>query len=109
MPVIGWNVRPRRYSSMSRFKSVTTCGVIHPAQTLSRGNTAASTTITSRPARRSAHAQVDPAGPPPTMSASHERIQLGRVHGISLLLPRANTTWNSCIVPVMNAACDPAR
>jgi hypothetical protein len=28
---------------------------------------------------------------------------------MALLAPRANTTWNSCIVPVVNAACDPAR
>src|SRR5258708_499862 len=48
-----------------------TCGVIHPAQTLSRGNTAASATTTSSPSCRNARAHDDPAGPPPTISTSH--------------------------------------
>jgi hypothetical protein len=77
---------------------VTTCGVIQPAQTLSRGNVAASTTSTSRPAWRNRHAQVEPAGPPPTIRASHvimadcSHDQAHRVHGTALLRPRANTT-----------------
>src|SRR5262245_31821404 len=47
-----------------------TCGVIQPAHTLSRGKTARSMTTTSRPARRSARAEEDPAGPPPTIRTS---------------------------------------
>src|SRR5919109_5232165 len=70
-PVIGWNVRPARYSSGSIRRSSITCGVIQPAQTFSRGNVALSMTATSAPACRSVQAQVEPAGPPPTMSTSH--------------------------------------
>ena len=32
-----------------------------------------------------------------------------RVHGILFVPLRAKTIWNSCIDPVANAACDPAR
>src|SRR5207245_2078730 len=79
-PVMGCSTRPRAYSSRSRASASTTPGVIHPAQTLSRGKTARSITTTSSPATRSRHAQVDPAGPPPTTTTSAEvtsAVQLG--------------------------------
>ena len=76
--VIGWSVRPpRRYSSGSTRHSSKTCGVTQPAQGLSRGNTALSRTRTSRPASRSFRAEVEPAGPPPTTTAS--AVSIGRV------------------------------
>ena len=37
------------------------------------------------------------------------RQAASRVQGIALLPPLANTTWKSCIAPVVNATCDPAR
>src|SRR5207253_2028946 len=60
---------------------------------------------------------LEPAGPPPTMSASHERMRraaqpvyrCARVHGTSLLSPGANSTWNSCSVPQAKPAAEPAR
>src|SRR5210317_704907 len=45
-------------------------GVTQPAHSLVRGKAARSRTSTLRPASRSLQAQVDPAGPPPTMMAS---------------------------------------
>src|SRR5262245_8909292 len=74
-PRIVCSVRPRAYSSRSSERSVTTCGVIQPAHTLSRGNTALSTTTTSAPASRSLRAQEDPPGPPPTIRTSQVSIR----------------------------------
>src|SRR5262249_1432524 len=51
-----------------------TGGVIQPAHTLSRGKFARSTIRTSSPECCSAHAQEDPAGPPPTISTSQWSI-----------------------------------
>src|SRR5437899_2389852 len=74
-----------RYSSGFRRSARTTAGVIQPAHTLSRGNCARSRTRTSNPAERSAHAQDDPAGPPPTTRTSHRRTAiLGAVRRIHL-------------------------
>ena len=61
-------------------------------------------------ARRSGRAAADDhdvAGDP--RFGRSEFQPLTRVQGMALLLPRANTTWNSCIEPVVNAACEPAR
>src|SRR5438552_791437 len=69
-PVIRWNVRPALYSSMSSSRLLATCGVIHPAHGLSLGKPERSRTATSSPARVRARAQVEPAGPPPTMITS---------------------------------------
>src|SRR5271169_5746063 len=49
-----------------------TAGVIQPAQILSRGKFCLSSTRTSRPALTSCQAQVEPAGPPPTIRTSQE-------------------------------------
>src|SRR5215469_3309277 len=53
--------------------SLTTSGVIQPAQSLSRGKLSRSSTSTSTPARLSFHAAVDPAGPAPTINTSQLR------------------------------------
>src|SRR4051812_14445120 len=56
-----------------------TCGVIQPAQTLSRGNWLLSRISTSRPARRSCCAHDEPAGPPPTINTSQDsRVLIAR-------------------------------
>ena len=106
---------PRRYSSTSSSRSATTCGVSHPAHGLSRGNAArVHRPRTSSPAADQGASARRPRGP----SADDENVatvhgishsQLPRVHGSALLPPRANTTWKSCIDPVVNAACEPAR
>lgn len=57
-----------------RVRSSNTAGVIHPAQTLSRGNVALSMTIASQPRFRSAQAHAEPAGPPPTIKISQESM-----------------------------------
>src|SRR6185369_17571722 len=54
--------------------SWTTSGVIQPAHNFRRGNRSRSRMSTSMPARRSFHAAAAPAGPPPTISTSHERM-----------------------------------
>ncbi len=41
--------------------------------------------------------------------ASADDYDVARVHGTFMLPLRAKTTWNSCIHPEANAACDPAR
>src|ERR1035438_3698166 len=56
------------------FNSSSTSGVIHPPQSLWRGNTLRSTMSTSSPESRSAQAQDDPAGPPPMIITSHASI-----------------------------------
>src|SRR5260370_36090135 len=71
---MGWNTRPGRYSSGSRPRSSRPAGVIQPPQGLSLGRVARSSTTTSRPASRSFHAQVEPAGPPPTITTSQVRM-----------------------------------
>src|SRR5258708_13775092 len=71
---MGRNTRPFRYSSVSRLRSSRTAGVIQPPQGLSLGRVARSSTTTSRPASRSFHAQVEPAGPPPTITTSQVRM-----------------------------------
>src|SRR5687768_17511920 len=81
-PRIGCSTCPRAYSSRSSSRDSTTAGVIQPAHTLSRGNACLSMTSTSRPARRSCRAQVEPAGPPPTTRTSHRSAGMGL-----LLLP----------------------
>src|SRR5215831_7873240 len=58
------------YFSGSISRSPRASGVTHPAHTLTRGNTAASSTSTRSPARASRHAAVLPPGPPPTTTAS---------------------------------------
>src|SRR5262245_35535299 len=68
--VIGCSVLPIRKSSRSRLNSSTTCGVIHPPHTLSRGKRARSMTTTSSPDWRSFQAHEEPAGPPPMMMTS---------------------------------------
>src|SRR6185436_8783683 len=69
-PRIGCSTRSLAYSSRSSSSDATAAGVIQPAHTLSRGNSCLSMTSTSRPARHSCLAQVDPAGPPPTIRTS---------------------------------------
>src|SRR5215510_2713061 len=58
------------YFSGSISRSPRASGVTHPAQTLTRGKTAASSTSTRSPARASRHAAVLPPGPPPTTTTS---------------------------------------
>src|SRR4029450_13145041 len=59
------------YFSGSTSTSASASGVTQPAQTLTRGNTAASSTSVRRPARASRHAAVLPPGPPPTTMTSY--------------------------------------
>src|SRR5262244_2065437 len=58
------------YFSGSISRSPRASGETHPAHTLTRGKTAASSTSTRRPARASRHAAVLPPGPPPTTTTS---------------------------------------
>src|SRR5262245_50640235 len=76
-PWKAWMTRPAsRYSAGSRRSARSTAGVIQPAHTLSRGNWARSSTTTSAPAARSAQAQAEPAGPPPTIRTSARRTRI---------------------------------
>src|SRR5262245_11592620 len=77
-PRIACSVRPWAYSARSSDRSDTACGVIQPAQTLSRGKTALSITTTSAPASRSFRAQEDPPGPPPTIRTSQPSMRMYR-------------------------------
>src|SRR4030095_9249561 len=61
----------------SSSSACTTAGVIHPAQTFSRGKRALSRIATSQPARTNRRAALDPAGPPPTTRTS-QRCMVGR-------------------------------
>src|SRR5262249_46092975 len=63
-----------------------TGGVIQPAQVLSRGKDFLSRISTSRSAARSFQAQLDPAGPPPTMSTS--QVTIANAFGPALTLGR---------------------
>src|SRR6185312_314937 len=66
------NVRKRcGYEGMSRSRSRTTSGVIHPAHSFRRGNSSLSSTSTSAPPSLRRRAAEEPAGPPPTMRTSH--------------------------------------
>src|SRR5262245_11829535 len=58
------------YSSGSTSTSASASGVTQPAQTFTRGKTAASSRSVRRPARASRHAAVLPPGPPPTTMTS---------------------------------------
>src|SRR5439155_9789647 len=75
------------YFSGSTSTSASASGVTQPAQTLMRGNTAASRRSDRRPARASCHAAVLPPGPPPTTMTSGVTAralapqQRGRPHG----------------------------
>ena len=86
---------------------MTTSGVIHPAQSFVRGNSARSSTSTEAPARTRRAAHEEPDGPPPTIMTStvstaqppevstDGRWTWVRVHGTSLLPDGAHTTWKS--------------
>src|ERR1700675_204261 len=60
----------RGYFSGSTSTSARACGVTQPAQTLTRGKTAASSRSGRRPARASRHAAALPPRPPPTTMTS---------------------------------------
>src|SRR5207245_3973418 len=66
--VNGWIVSGYFAGSIST--SASAAGVTQPAQILTRGNTAASSTSVRAPARASCHAAVLPPGPPPTTMTS---------------------------------------
>ena len=72
-------------------------------------------------APRASRRRRSPAGPPPTIRTSQRStgirscrrplrlVEMARVHGIALLVRRANRTWKSCTDPARNAAIEPAR
>ena len=68
-------------------KFVQRVGRYQPAQSLSRGNRTLSSTSTSTPACRNCHAQVDPAGPPPTTMTSATCMSLAWLLSGVLITP----------------------
>src|SRR5699024_981091 len=88
----------RRSSDLSRSTSLIARGVSPSPQVLSRGNVAASTTVTSRPARASHVAVAAPAGPHPTTRTSVDagRSERGSIRSMVAgprPAPRVRLTW----------------
>ena len=98
--------RPARYSSVSSRSVSTTAGVTHPAHTLSRGKSRLSMTATSRPARRSCQAQVEPAGPPPiTMASNRSKLPFLPSDPIRSLAPHPDAAKGARPAPTVSDTC----